>query len=245
MDQPERSQFPPTRWTLVEWAANPTAATHEQGLDELLRRYLPALKTHLTRGRRLSADTADDIAQGFIADKVLRGDLLAHARKERGKFRTFLLTALDRYLLNQLRSSRTKRRSPENGPPIPLDGCEDLVSVPAATTDFDLAWTRDIIDETLRRVEQNCRGTARAHYWTLFEDRIVNPLLHGREPRSYGQFVAQIGFRSPMQASNALFTTKRMFERFLQEVVREYAGDDHGVDKEIAELRAILAEASG
>jgi hypothetical protein len=148
-------------------------------------------------------------------------------------------------MLNQLRNSRTKRRSPENGPPMPLDECEDLASIPAATPAFDLAWTRDIIDEALRRVEQNCRGTDRTHYWMLFEDRIVNPLLHGREPLAYSQFVARLGFRSPMQASNALFTTKRMFERFFQDVVREYAGDDCCVEKEIAELRAILAEASG
>lgn len=245
MGHPSRSMFPATCWTLVEWAANPNSAAHERGLNELLTRYLPALAAHLTRARRLSADDADDIAQGFVADKVLRGDLLAHAKKERGKFRTFLLTSLDRYLFNQLRHDRTKRRFPENGSPIPLDGNEELVGIPATSPIFDLAWAQDVIHEALRRVERNCRETDRAHYWILFEDRIANPLLHGREPQPYRQFVAQLGFRSPMQASNALITTKRMFERFFREVVREYSGDENDVDREIAELRAILAEASG
>lgn len=244
-EQPNRSKFPPTRWTLVEWAADPNSAAHETGLNELLCRYLPALKAHLTRSRRLSPDFADDVAQGFIADKVLRGELLAHARKERGKFRTFLLTALDRYLFNILRHDRAKRRTPEQGPPIPLDGNEEQICIPATSPAFDLAWAREVIDETLRRMEQNCLGTDRAPYWTLFEDRFVNPLLHGKEPQPYRQFVARLGFRSPMQASNALITAKRMFERVFREVVLEYAGDEHSLDREISELRAILAAASG
>lgn len=244
-EQPNRSKFPPTRWTLVEWAANPSSAAHEKGLNDLLCRYLPALKAHLTRSRRLSPDFADDVAQGFIADKILRGELLAHAQKERGKFRTFLLTALDRYLFNILRHDRAKRRAPEHGPPIPLDGNEDYISIPAASPIFDLAWAREVINETLRRMAHNCRETDRAPYWILFEDRFVNPLLHCKEPQPYRQFVTQLGFRSPMQASNALTTAKRMFERVFREVVLEYAEDKHGLDREIAELRAILAEASG
>lgn len=47
-----------------------------------------------------------------------------------------------------------------------------------------------------------------------------------------------------MQASNALTTVKRMFERTFRAVVQEYAGDERDVDREIAELRKILTDSS-
>lgn len=216
----------------------------EQALGELLGRYLSALKTHLTQARKLTPDYADDIVQGFVMDKILRGQLLAHANESRGRFRTFLLTALDRYMFNQFRRDLARRRAPEGGPPIPLDGIQDLVGVPPASPFFDMAWIREIIDETLRRVKQDCNSVHRRRYWTLFEDRIVNPLLTGQEARPYRRLVSELGFSSPMQASNALVTVKRMFIRIFRDVVREYANDEQSVDREIEELRAILSEHS-
>ncbi|MCZ7591643.1 MAG: hypothetical protein M5U15_05600 [Kiritimatiellae bacterium] len=61
---------------------------------------------------------------------------------------------------------------------------------------------------------------------------------------TYAEIVQRLQFATPMQASNALTTVKRMFERTFRAVVQEYTGDDRDVDREIAELRKILTDSS-
>ncbi len=240
--------FPKTRWTLVGRAADRSPAASEQALSELIERYMPALRVHLTGARRISRDCADDLLQSFVADKILMGNLLARASQERGKFRTFLLTALDRYTISAFRKEQAERRSPGQGCLVPLDSISELTEnstriLPYSAL-FDLAWTQEVIGETLRRVQSACETSGKAPHWALFEDRIVNPILHGQPAEPYAEIVSRLNFSTPMQASNALTTVKRMFQRILRTVVQEYAGDELGVDQEIAELRAILAEIS-
>lgn len=49
--------------------------------------------------------------------------------------------------------------------------------------------------------------------------------------------------QSPMQASNALITAKRMFVRKLREAVADYVNGEREIDKALAELQAILSGA--
>ena len=79
-------------------------------MGQLLSRYLPALRSHLIHSKRLQGADADDVLQDFVAGKILERDLIAKANQELGKFRTFLLTALDRFLLN-----RSGTQSPKTG----------------------------------------------------------------------------------------------------------------------------------
>lgn len=243
-DSADHRNFPPTRWTLVDRAADRSAADAVNALGELLERYLPALKAHLMYGRRLKPDRADDLLHSFIAEKILEGELLGRADRDRGKFRTFLLTALDRYAISQFRKEQAARRSPGEGAMMALDDIADRVEDEAATprtSAFDLAWIREIIRETLRRVEKECTESGRENYWRIFEARVADPILHGAAPESYDQIVGRLGFATPMQASNALITVKRMFERQFRAVIREYVGDENEVEEEIRELNAILA----
>lgn len=238
--------FPNTRWTLVNRAANDADKDTRQACGELLELYWPALVAHLVYAWRIPREQAADVLHDFVADKVLERELLASADRERGKFRTFILTSLDHFIISKFRKEQTARRSP--GPDAILsleaisDQLEEKTGATPVSTIFDLAWIRKIIEETLRRVEVDCKSSRRAHYWALFEDRVINPILHGDTPSPYTQIVGQLGFSSPFQAANALVTVKRMFERTFRRVIQEYVEDAGSVDLEIKELYAILAE---
>ena len=67
-----------------------------EALGVLLRRYVPALRAHLVVQKRVPRDAAADLIQGFVCDKVVEQGLLAGADRCKGKFRSFLRTALDR-----------------------------------------------------------------------------------------------------------------------------------------------------
>src|SRR5687767_9458004 len=85
-------RFPSTHWSEVGNAAGGDRVASRAALEELLRRYLPALRVYLSRKRGLGGDAIDELLQGFVERKLLDERFVAAADRERGKFRTFLLT---------------------------------------------------------------------------------------------------------------------------------------------------------
>ena len=103
--------FPTTHWSLVGRAGG-GADAGQQGaaLVELLTRYMPALRLHLIARKRMDEHRADDAMQAFLASKILEQGIIERAEKEKGKFRTFLLTALDRFLISEIRKDSAIKR---------------------------------------------------------------------------------------------------------------------------------------
>ena len=235
--------LPTTNWSLVAHAGRPGEPAGLESLNELLSRYRPALKVHLVLKKKFPPAQAEDLIQGFLSAKVLDGGLVSRADPKKGKFRTILLTALDNYVISVIRRNGAKKRSPEQGFVSLDDASDQLGAVQPPPDPFDVAWAREIIVEALGRVKAECAASGRSAYWSVFDCRVVAPIIDGVEPPSYEQVVERFGFRSPTEASNALVTAKRIFVRALRAVVAEYAGDEDGVDREIEELRAILSRA--
>ena len=222
---------------------DPEAA--RRALGDLLARYLPAMRAHLVLERRIREDAADDILQGFVSGDVLEKNLVARADRGRGKFRTFLLTALNHYVWHRARHERAAKRSPrDGGPHLALD--EDMAgaaAAPAASDAFDVAWAREVVREALKRMRAECEQSLRPWLWALFEGRVVAPAMDGAEPLAYEEMVRRFEFQSLSQATNALVTAKRMYARTLRAVVAEYAADKAEVEEELRELKRILAGA--
>jgi DNA-directed RNA polymerase specialized sigma24 family protein len=242
-DSAAGGRFPATHWSLVARAGQSDPLSRQEALGQLLKRYIPALRAHLVYRKGFAPDRADDFIQEFVAGKVLQKDLIARADRRLGKFRTFLLTALDRFVNNQLRNESAKKRAPEKGT-VPLDErFADASPHRGPGEAFDVAWARSVISEALRQMREHCEASGRPELWALFECRVVGPILEGTPPVDYARLVERFGFRSPIQASNALTTAKRMYARELRAVVGQYADSDEEVEAEIRELKCILAYA--
>lgn len=236
--------FPATQWSLVSRAGHHDADLRRQALSVLLHRYLPALRMYLLVGRRLRRDDAEDLLQGFVADKIIEQNLLAGAEAERGKFRTFLLATLNRYAISRHRADTAAKRSPPAGL-HELNETAERVADDAATDpsqQFAFAWARETITEALKRMRAECDRSRRPDLWRVFEARVVLPAMDGAHPVPYQQLVTEMGLETPLQTCSLLTTAKRMFERNLRAVAAEYSGDDEAaVDREIDELRVILS----
>jgi len=237
------NRFPVTQWSLVIKAGQLDPKAKREALGQLLPRYLPAMKAHLVHRKRLPSEKADDLLQEFVANKILEKDLIARADQQLGKFRTLMLTALDRFVKNQLRNEHAKKRAASDGAMLGLDEHADyLPGTARGAEEFDLAWARGVINEALRKMRQQCESSGRMQLWGIFECRVVGPTLHAAAPIDYAQLVERFGFQSPSQASNALTTAKRMYARALRDAVSEYARDEEEIEAEIKELREILAQ---
>src|SRR5688500_18349862 len=178
-------QIPSTRWTLIDRAggAGPAAATPAEqrgALEELVRMYLPVLRGHLTTTLRIRPDRADDLLQGFLADRVVERNLIAQADASRGRFRRFLLTALNRYVTDCHRRESAGKRQPAGGPAVSFDAvAEQQAATPTAAAHFDRLWANEVLAEVMRRMRAECRAAGRLDMWAVFEARILHPVTAG------------------------------------------------------------------
>ncbi len=233
-DHPPLGSFPSTHWSLIFSARAEDSLRRRESLDELLRLYLPALRAHLLYRRRIEPHRAEDLLQGFVARQVLQRELLAKADATRGRFRSFLLKSLQNYVFAEL------------GKSAPKEVALDLHSPGGAACDvFELEWARQVLQETLRRMKRDCARDGQAARWQLFTSRVVLPTLTDSPSPPYQALIERFAFRSPEQASNALVTAKRQFERTLRAVIAETenAADDAEIDAEIADLCRTLQNA--
>jgi RNA polymerase sigma-70 factor (ECF subfamily) len=234
--------YPTTQWSLVREASSPEPGARHNALAQLVRRYAAVLRTHLVRDRHLTPDEADDVLQSFLADKVLADGMMDFADPARGRFRTFLATSLDRYLVSRVRAERAQKRG---GGKLRVSMDEGLPVVdnrsPSPDHAFDVGWARQILTDAVHAMRAECLAGGRGDVWNVFEGRVLSPLLHGGQQVPYSELVARHGFVSPSQASNALVTANRMFVRALRKVVGAYTTSDAETEEEIADLRRILA----
>ena len=236
-------KFPTTHWSLIGQAGQEDPTLRRAALGEFLTRYLPALKAHLVFRKQIAPGHVEDLLQDFVASKILEQNLLPRVVRGKGKFRTWLLTALDRFVISERRYRMAAKRCPTG--PIRLEATEHLPLASAATPSaaFDQAWAREVLAETLRRMQSECVAAQRPDVWGVFECRVLAPTVANAPPLPYEQLVERFHFASPAQASNVLITAKRMFVRHLRAVVGEYAPDRDSVDEEIRDLQRILAQA--
>jgi hypothetical protein len=229
--------FPVTRWSLVGRAGESNDQVRLLALAELLDAYLPALRAFLICGRRLRPDLADDVLQGFVADKVLAARLVGKADRARGRFRNLLLKSLSNYCNTYLQRHN-------KGHVDISDVNPELLAVTETDNfqkEFDRQWVRQLIVRAISATEAECRRKKRSDLWEIFRCRVVLPALEDANPLDYSHLVKRFGLKSPRDAINLLATVKRMFTRHLHAAVSQYSGEQSkDVERELAELRLAL-----
>jgi len=230
------SIFPRTDWAELSKAADAQPVP----LDRLIRLYWQPLRIFLVSTFPSLREGADTLLQDFAEDKMLQEGWLRKADQSRGRFRDFLKTSLRNFVLNRLDRAEVKRA------PLSLDDLEQEPSEPQAAADaFSLEWARAVLDETLRRMEADCKRPGedqprRGQIWEMFRIRLLDPIFNEAPQMPYDQLVERFGLRSPTDASNTLLSGKRIFKGHLRKVIREYAGQDSAAALEISELEGFL-----
>src|SRR2546425_705644 len=91
--------FTTTHWTVVLNAKSDDTAQAAEALNKLCQTYRPPVHAYIRRRERNPAD-AEDLTQQFFARFLEKAHYLL-ADRERGKFRTFLLTCVKHFLVNE------------------------------------------------------------------------------------------------------------------------------------------------
>jgi len=234
--------FGATPWTQVAAAGSPDPEERCRALERLLPRYQGPIKTYLTMKYRLAPDQADDLFQEFVRQKILIQNLLQHANRERGRFRTFLLKALNNFVQNELRKTSAQKRAPDGGW-VSLDELPESAqpqAEPSLALQFEADWMRATFAEAVERMRRDCAGKGQGHLWDVFEACFLRGLSGELEPAGYDELVKRFGFESPAQVYNAKASARALFHRKLREVIGEYTRDEAEVEEILAEWRGLF-----
>jgi DNA-directed RNA polymerase specialized sigma24 family protein len=227
------SRFPTTQWSLVKLAHNESPTGAREHMGKLLQRYWNPMFVHL-RCKGFAVEKAEDLIQDFMVE-ILNKDLLAVADPTRGKFRTLLLTALDRFAISDHRRATATKRSPQNV--VPLDEAAETAASADMTPDliFERAWAINVLAGSLAKMKEECVSLSNLSRWNIFESRIVAPLLDDAHMPKYDELAWSHGLENDKAAMNVLVTAKRQFARTLRDTVRDYVtrGSEHVASREI------------
>ncbi len=233
--------FLTTHWSQIEASDDPGRS---QALIELLlRRYWKPVYCFL-RSKGYGNERAKDLTQGFFCDIVLQRDLIRRADRTKGRFRSFLLMALNCYIANVHEAQTARKRTPA-GSLIRMDWA-DLESLPETCSTltpedtFTYAWVTALLERALEQVRSQCEQDGRGLYWQVFEDRVVHPILHGGAAPSLETICEQYGISEPATVSNMLTTVKRRFRKALNQCLRESVMSDEEAGAELEEIRRFL-----
>lgn len=102
------ARFATTQWSIVRAAGDADTPAAREALEDLCRNYWHPLYAFIRRSGRTASD-AQDLTQGFITS-LLERDAIGRADPERGKFRSFLLGSLNKFLVDQHRAKNALKR---------------------------------------------------------------------------------------------------------------------------------------
>src|SRR5690606_19110811 len=147
-------------------------------LSELCQAYWLPLYTFARRSGNTPAD-AEDLVQGFLM-KAVSDRLFARADAERGRLRTFLLTAFRRYARDEFRKTLAEKRG--GGEVVSLDLIEaERWYVAAGEPEgespeqaYDRQWALTLLERTCRRLEEIFAAKGKAR-----EFQALRPFLTG------------------------------------------------------------------
>jgi DNA-directed RNA polymerase specialized sigma24 family protein len=230
--------FLTTHWSLIEDIKS-KKDKDKALMNLLLKRYWKPVYCYL-RHKGYDNEQAKDLTQDFFYEVVLNRDLVQRAEQCKGRFRSFLLHALNQYLIDQKREERSHKRIPKDKL-VSLDITETPV-VPKTISklgpeeSFNYAWKSTFLDRILSQVQTQCYEQDMEVHWKVFNDRVVQPILENLEAPSLQEICAKYSIEDEVKASNMAITVKRRFRSALKKYIRSTVISESQTDEELKEI---------
>jgi len=230
--------FLTTHWSLIEDSKSDDDRSRAL-IGLLLDLYWKPVYFYLRR-KGHNNEEAKDLTQGFFHEIVLNRGLIQRADQSKGRFRSFLLRALEHYLIDERHKRTAKRRIPKDKL-VSLDTAE-APGLPHVHPDmtpeesYNYGWMSALLDRVLSDVEAKCHEQGMGMHWNIFHDRLVQPILKQQAPPSLETVCEKYGIADRKKASNMMITVKRCFQAVLQEHVRNTVMSDGQTREELQEI---------
>src|SRR5262245_65384679 len=161
--------FATTHWSLVLAAGGTDSREVAPALRQLLERYWYPLYAFVRR-KGHDSEEACDLTQEFLS-RLLEKNLLRSADPGKGRFRTFLLTALSRFLVDEWRrEGRQIRGGGRSILSLDLVGAEARYRLEPADTltperIYERRWAMTLLERALKRLGEECAAAGRGEFF--------------------------------------------------------------------------------
>ena len=235
-----RPVFVTTHWSVVLSARQRDSPQSAAALETLCRTYWYPLYAYVRRQGHSPPD-AQDLTQEFFA-RLLQKDYLKAAAREKGRFRTFLLVALKRFLANEWDRVRAQKRG---GGVLPLSLDTELAEeryriepVEGATADriYERRWALTLLDRTMTRLREEFTGAGKAEEFK----RLKACLTAERGDISYAEIAGALG-QSEGTVRVAVHRLRKRFREVFREEIAQTVSSVEDIDEEVRYLMGVLA----
>ena len=235
--------FLTTHWSIIENVGSSEDDKDRALIGLLLSKYWKPVYCYLRR-KGHDNEQAKDLTQGFFHEVVLGRGLIQKADQSKGRFRSFVLIALNRYLITARTAQAAQKRIPKSKlvPLDVVDAPELRQAAPELTPEdsFNYAWVSALLEQVLAEVEAKCHEDGKTVHWHVFHDRVLDPIMDGTEPPSMKEICRKYSDESEAKASNMMVTVKRRFQTALKSHLRSLVVSENQVDEELAEVMRFL-----
>ena len=235
------ARFVTTHWSVVLAASDGASPAANEALELLCRTYWQPLYAFVRR-RGYELHEAQDLTQEFFA-RLLTKNYLSDADRTKGKFRTFLLTALEHFLANEWRDAHAQKRGGHVAflsfdDPIAEEQLRQLSSGHVSPEQlYEKQWAMTLLEQALGALQRECAAAGKGAWFT--ELKIF--LTGEKRSVSYAELAGKLG-STEGALKTAVNRLRQRYAGLLREEVARIVASPGEVEEE---LRALLAALSG
>jgi len=242
------ARFVTTRWSIVSSCSDSGTDEEKAGaaLGEICEIYWRPIFAFIRRQGH-SVPDAQDLTQEFFG-RVIKGRLIQSADQNKGRFRSLLLKALQRFLHDEGDKRHARKRGgdmhfvpwddwmTEAGSQLSVSEQESYNWSPERV--FDVRWAATIVERALRRLGDHCEKQGQRRVF----DVLSSCLTADRQDVSYSNFAGVLGLQETAVKSLVHRLRERYRVLLREEVAKTVAGANE-IDDELRYLCAVLSVA--
>jgi RNA polymerase sigma factor (sigma-70 family) len=233
-------QFATTHWSVVLAAAQESSAEKAEALEKLCRIYWYPLYVFVRR-RGYQPPDAQDLTQSFFA-RLLHKQYLTAVDRTKGRFRSFLLAALEHFLANEWRNAQAQKRGGKVTF-LSLDGIdaeEKYLQVPATNLSpekvYEQQWAAALLEQVLIRLREEF---VRAGKEKLFDELKIF-LAGEKRAVSYAELAGKLG-TTEAALKMAVSRMRRRYGELLRAEIAQIVSKPQEIEDELQTLLGALS----
>ena len=232
-----QSLFATTHWSVVLATTDQNSPQAAVALEQLCRTYWYPLYAYV-RHRGHSPEDAQDLTQEFFY-RLLQKEYLAQVDPRKGKFRSFLLAAINHFLANEWDRARTLKRG-AGQPLISLDTAETRYRTEpsesmSADRIFERQWALTLLAQVTAHLGEDYHAAGKG---PLF-DALQIYLSGDKGLPPYRETADKLGL-SLDTLKKAVERLRQRYGELLRQEIAHTVSDPREVDEEIRYLRSVL-----
>jgi len=225
--------MPSTMWTVIHDAQNKKT----QVAETIILKYRPPVLAFVRQQGFKDADAEDIVQEVFLT--LVKDDILLKADKEKGRFRSLILSLARHTISNRLRHSNRQKRgggqkhvridaAPDESAVLPV---EDFLANREEDSSFDMLWVQNLVQVGMTRLEEECEKKKTPYFKAI--------QLYSSKGLSYEDIAIELN-ASRTDVKNYIYQGRDKLKKHLLQEVETYSSTKEEYEEEVRYLLKYL-----